>query len=325
MTPPAASQTTPRWQDRERQLRRAGHRITSLRPLSGDVSRRAYARVEGASGPSRILASYPADMRDVVDRFLTTTTLFERADIRVPRVLDVSRSEGWMLLEDVGDQSLYSAHLAGERRIADRIKQASRLIAKIQAIDAGEVRALNAPPLDADLLWAECRSTFESLPTGVLSDENTAELEERLRALCSELGAAKSGPCHRDFMARNLMLFEEGLVVIDHQDLRIGPRSYDLSSLLNDSVQTPREQTSSFLLESAVSPDDYHRAVVQRMFKIVGTFLRFAALGEPRHLALVPNALRRLLHSLAQLTAPARLVGDLRDSFEGWIDRGIGP
>ena len=41
--------------------------------------------------------------------------------------------------------------------------------------------------------------------------------------------------CHRDYHSRNLMLHDGSLYIIDFQDARMGPDTYDLASLLRDS------------------------------------------------------------------------------------------
>ena len=41
--------------------------------------------------------------------------------------------------------------------------------------------------------------------------------------------------CHRDYHSRNLMLSQGQLYLIDFQDARMGPDTYDLASLLRDS------------------------------------------------------------------------------------------
>ena len=41
--------------------------------------------------------------------------------------------------------------------------------------------------------------------------------------------------CHRDYHSRNLMLHDGSLYIIDFQDARMGPDTYDLVSLLRDS------------------------------------------------------------------------------------------
>ena len=49
--------------------------------------------------------------------------------------------------------------------------------------------------------------------------------------------------CHRDYHSRNLMLHEAQLYIIDFQDARMGPDTYDLVSLLRDSYVDLPEQT----------------------------------------------------------------------------------
>ena len=48
--------------------------------------------------------------------------------------------------------------------------------------------------------------------------------------------------CHRDYHSRNLMLHEGQLYIIDFQDARMGPDTYDLVSLLRDSYVDFTEQ-----------------------------------------------------------------------------------
>ena len=54
--------------------------------------------------------------------------------------------------------------------------------------------------------------------------------------------------CHRDYHSRNLMLHDEQLYIIDFQDARMGPDTYDLVSLLRDSYVDLPEQTVDELI-----------------------------------------------------------------------------
>ena len=54
--------------------------------------------------------------------------------------------------------------------------------------------------------------------------------------------------CHRDYHSRNLMLHEAQLYIIDFQDARMGPDTYDLVSLLRDSYVDLAEQTVDELI-----------------------------------------------------------------------------
>ena len=51
--------------------------------------------------------------------------------------------------------------------------------------------------------------------------------------------------CHRDYHSRNLMLHDGRLHIIDFQDARLGPDTYDLASLLRDSYVDLDRRASS--------------------------------------------------------------------------------
>jgi aminoglycoside/choline kinase family phosphotransferase len=118
-------------------------------------------------------------------------------------------------------------------------------------------------------------------------------------------------------MARNLALpspRRPRLILLDHQDLRLGPRLYDLASLLNDSLFAPPALEAALLRRLA--PDDesrlgYHRAAAQRTLKAAGTFQAFALRGVERHLRLIPPTLERSLYHLARLPETATFAGPL--------------
>ena len=54
-------------------------------------------------------------------------------------------------------------------------------------------------------------------------------------AIVEELASEPRVLCHRDYHSRNLMLHDGSLYIIDFQDARMGPDTYDLASLLRDS------------------------------------------------------------------------------------------
>ena len=53
--------------------------------------------------------------------------------------------------------------------------------------------------------------------------------------MVEELASEPRVLCHRDYHSRNLMVHGGQLYVIDFQDARMGPDTYDLASLLRDS------------------------------------------------------------------------------------------
>ena len=69
------------------------------------------------------------------------------------------------------------------------------------------------------------------------------------KELCSELAARPRVLTHRDFHARNLMMYEGEMFIIDHQDARMGPASYDVASLISDPYATLDADLMSELVE----------------------------------------------------------------------------
>lgn len=285
------------------------------RPLSGDVSPRRYARLVREDGSSAILATYPPEVRSVCPRFLHTTELLTRAGVPVPRVLASDCDEGWMLVEDLGLQTLGEW---GQDRpwseLTPWFERGLDLADRIARLPVEGLADLN-PVLGRELLRKELAQTWDLFlePRGLTGDASlTRALSEALDAICANLGAETPVPCHRDFMVRNLMPLPDGeLVVLDHQDLRFGPPAYDLASLLNDTLFPPPEVEAALLGRHPVDPVRYHRAAAQRTLKAIGTYASFARRGADRHLPLVPPTLARCLEHLSRVPESADLAAGL--------------
>ena len=97
--------------------------------------------------------------------------------------------------------------------------------------------------------------------------------------------------CHRDFHANNLFPLPEEVGAIDFQDMRQGPDSYDLASLLwerttldwmHDDVADPL--VAQFASRRRIGLRDFRdrlrRVLLQRAWKVCGTFARAVAQGR---------------------------------------------
>lgn len=301
-------------------LTATGRGALEIQPLTGDVSPRRYFRVQLDDGASAILATYPPEAHGVCPRFLWTTEILCKAGVRVPEVLASDCEAGWMLVEDLGVNTLGDwgrgrpwSELAGyfehAREIADRISR----------LPADGLAELN-PRLGTELLVRELKQTWDLYlePEGLLRDTALAvDLRAALDTLCETLGSAAPVPCHRDFMARNLMPLPDGseLAVLDHQDLRLGPPLYDLASLLNDTLFPPPEGEAALLEAAGADRESYHRAAAQRTLKAVGTYASFARRGATRHLPLIPPTLSRFVEHFARLPEGRELASRLREAW----------
>ena len=285
--------------------------------LPGDVSPRRYFRLPRA-GTSSILACYPAESGDALERFLASSALLERAGVRVPRVEAWAPEHGAMLLEDFGALTLYDLAADWAKR-APHFLRAIEVLGRVRSISPAPVAALN-PPLGPELLARELAKTRDVflLPGGLLEAGERAAWDEFARQLTAALASgAPAAPAHRDFMARNLVALPGGeLGVLDHQDLRLAPPAYDVASLLNDSLFAPPALEARALeladMTSPAARAAYRRAAVQRGLKAVGTFAAFAARGAPRYVPLIAPTGSRALSHLALLPERALLPEGLR-------------
>ncbi len=302
----------------------AGLPSPSLAPLTGDVSTRRYFRVTSGARTA-VLAVYPTELRPACSRFLATTALLEGVGVPVPAVLASDCESGLMLVEDLGDSTLWHHRGLPWSELAQAFETAAELGVSIAKLPL-EVVATLSPALDRSLLERELEQTLRSFlrPMGFLASRWEAEqVETGLRDLCDRVASQPVAVCHRDFMARNLVpgsgvegeLFGVRLTVLDHQDLRRGPAAYDLASLLNDSL-FPTRAVEDRLLERFLpgigSVEDYHAAAAQRALKAVGTYAAFAERGHRRHLPLIAPTLERAILHLSGLPEASPLVAGLR-------------
>ncbi|MFN7942501.1 MAG: phosphotransferase [Thermoanaerobaculia bacterium] len=295
-------------------LQRRGLPFDRLEALAGDVSPRRYLRASSGGRRSAIVAHYPAEMRATARRFEESTALLAAHGVRVPAILESDAEAGWMAVEDLGPRTLHETG-AGWAQLRPYYDDALVTLRRIASLPRAAVIGLGSPPLDAALLRRELDPCLELflLPRGLAGDPPA--LADALTLLCERLAEDAAVPCHRDFMARNLVpLAERRVGVLDHQDLRLGPPAYDLASLLNDSLFPDRDLEEELLtagLQPDVAREQYSRTVAQRALKAVGTYSAFAARGATRHLPLVAPTLARAERHLLALPETAEIVAPL--------------
>jgi aminoglycoside/choline kinase family phosphotransferase len=265
-------------------------------PLTPDASTRSYFRVPWKKATA-VAAVYPEPFDAEIHPYLDVTRLFLEADIPVPDVYAVDGEQGIIVQEDLGDQQLFRFfESATEEECEEYKERAINLIARIQKATekAYEMKSIASRLAfdEAKLSW-ELHFFFEhyfgSLRGETLRRGEEAELKVELNDIAAELAAVPRVLCHRDFHAANLLVDgKKRLRVIDHQDARMGPASYDLVSLLLDrqssgpSLAALRHHRLHLLDErrllglSSLDPDEFAKefrlVTVQRGLKATGTF-----------------------------------------------------
>ena len=310
----------------------------TLRIASADASFRRYLRIDAAAGASRIIMDAPPEREDCAS-FVQVAGLLHGAGLRAPEVLAWDREHGFMLLSDLGTQTLLEVLDPAEpARARPLYLQAVEILVAWQRASRPGV----LPPYDAALLqrelalfpeWYVARHrAFE------LTDAQRAALARLFDRIVAENLRAAAVYVHRDFMPRNLMLTAlpgggPALGVLDFQDAVHGPITYDIASLLRDAFVSWDEE---FVLDITVHYweraraaglpvdgdfGDFYRAVewmgLQRHLKVAGIFARLTLRdGKPRYLADAPRFIGYIRSTAGRYRELAPLLR-LLDEIEG--------
>jgi len=264
----------------------AGLPLRQVTPLSGDASDRSYYRLHLERG-TLVAAVLAAPFDPNLLPFLNVARLFQEIPMPVPRIQDVAGELGILLLEDVGDDLLQSVAETASADLKGRLyREAVELLLRLQRRGA-ELEGAEYIPyrifFDEEKLRWELdyfrKHFLEGLRRARPSPAEQEALAGAFGRMASELAALPRVLCHRDYHARNLMVREGSLVVLDFQDARLGPATYDLVSLLRDSyVRHPadfvEEIEAYFWSQSGLPPREAEFALMalQRNLKALGTF-----------------------------------------------------
>jgi aminoglycoside/choline kinase family phosphotransferase len=286
----------------------------TVQPLAGDASVRAYFRIVRPDGTTYMLTYYPPELRAQLQRFLGAYRAVSPHG-RLPEVLH--HSDETVLQCDVGDRTIFELLHEDREEGLRRYREAIELLVAFQR--AGDA-AIN-PPFTADFFAAELAMTREfyverlmGVPAG-----DAAALEPWFRMLCETVAQHPYVLCHRDYHGQNVHLFHDTLYVIDYQDLRMGPDTYDLASLLRDRgvARILGDDTELHLVDgyAALLGADreplrrrYFETLLQRSIKVLGTFAKQPIVrGRLHYLDFIPPALEAVRRCLAELPELAEL------------------
>ena len=317
----------------------AGARVV---PLTGDASDRRYFRILVRDEPTQVLAVHPGPIEFERMPFVNVARLFSTLPLPVPAIVGHSDPLGIIALEDLGDVTL-QAHLGAASPSEHKAlyRQAVAFIDTMQRRGAELESATFTPygiAFDVDKLMWElqffARHFLEGYRGAALTDSARAALTSEFTTIAEELAGEPRVLCHRDYHSRNLMLHHGSLYIIDFQDARMGPDTYDLVSLLRDSYVDFTEQEVQDLIafflalhSPSVSEhplrahDEFRRRfdlmAVQRNLKALGTFgFQTLSRGNPVYIQYIPRTLNYLRANLDRYPRLSTLRGVLAEHLE---------
>jgi aminoglycoside/choline kinase family phosphotransferase len=277
--------------------------------------------------------------------FLEVRDLLAERGIRVPRIFADGTERGWLVVEDLGDDTManYLLRHPGEKR--DIYKLAVKDLARAQQSLASlpETSIIKSRAFDHDLLrweidhfmeWAIAARNIPITPADKTAFEGIAD------RLAVRIAGWPRGFVHRDYQSRNLMVIPKAdgspgaveLAWIDFQDAMLGPRVYDLVALLSDSYQEfdtdfIEERLDEYAEHSGLGTNgrillrrEFDFVTVQRKLKDAGRFIFIDRRNlNPSFLPFVEPTIRKARAAIARLSddADMRELGTLLDRVLG--------
>ena len=297
-------------------------------PLTGDASDRRYFRVLLDDGRSIVLALHAGPIEFQTLPFANVADLLEQMRLPVPSILGHSDADGILALQDLGDVTL-QAHL-GAASAAEHAALYREAVALIEILQrhGRELQSDRFIPyriaFDVEKLTWELEFFVKhfllAYRGALLSDGDRQALAVEWSAIAEELAAEPRVLCHRDYHSRNLMWHDSRLHLIDFQDARLGPDTYDLVSLLRDSYVDLTdlevdELIAYFLALKKAAPAaaaEFRRRfdlmALQRNLKALGTFgYQTTTRGNPVYIQYMPRTLSNVRATLGRYPRFGRL------------------
>jgi N-acetylmuramate 1-kinase len=309
-------------------------REAKVLPLTGDASDRRYFRVLLRNEPSQVLALHTGPIEFEKLPFVNVSRLLAKMPVPVPRILAHSDPLGIVALQDLGDVTL-QAHL-GAATAAEHAALYRQAVSFIEVLQR-RGRELASPEylpygiaFDAEKLMWELqfftKHFLEGYRGASIAPADRDALAAEYSAIVGELASEPRVLCHRDYHSRNLMLHEGDLFIIDFQDARLGPDTYDLVSLLRDAyVDFTEEQVEELIAyflalrgtdtgrtDNLADQQEFRRRfdlmALQRNLKALGTFgFQTTSRANPVYIQYIPRTLNYAKANLAKYSRFARL------------------
>lgn len=316
-------------------------RLVDCVPMPGGASTRSYFRLRLSGGSTAVAMFAPEGAHSAEAHkhaggvrwpFLEVRDLLAERGVDVPKVLAEDTANGWLVIEDLGDETLANwllKHPHDRERLYQRaVRDLARAQRELASLPPESVVA--SRQFDADLLRWEIEHFREwalDARDKPLAEADVPAWGQIADRLARRVAALPSGFVHRDYQSRNLMVVptdgDARLVWIDFQDAVLGPRVYDLVALFTDSVQEfDRAFIDARLAEYAAAAGcdptelgrEFDLVTVLRKFKDAGRFVFVdRQKGNAAFLKFVTPTIKKATAALTRLSPRDHDMAALRD------------
>lgn len=306
-------------------------------PMGNDASFRRYFRSRRGN-TSYVIMDAPPEREDT-GPFLRVASLLHRLNLRAPKILAVDSNQGFLLLEDLGDQTFTRALASGAPE-PELYRLATSTLLALQSrwseLDDPTRMASALAAYDNELLLREARLFVDWYWPETHGNPATPEAREHFedawRTVLDNLPVLPTTLVLRDFHVDNLMLLSkdgdpetDACGLLDFQDAVLGSPAYDVVSLLEDarrdvSPAVVEETLARIAAESPWPAEEFrhHYRVLgaQRTVKIIGIFTRLARRDDKPAYQMHQPRLWRLLSAALETPELAPVARWFRNHFD---------
>lgn len=206
--------------------------VGTLQPLTNDAGFRRYYRLLNSQPPMLAVDAPLATEKPAA--FIAIANILQQLDIRVPNIYAVDLNQGFLLLEDLGDDLLISQLSSNNESVS--YQTALQTLLKLQRWhNPQQFSSWHLPLFDAAFIIREMQDVQHWVFERYLQLIPTQSLAPFFQQLVDNAVEQPQVGMHRDYHARNLLVLpDKQLGVLDFQDMFIGPITYDLVSLVRD-------------------------------------------------------------------------------------------
>ena len=281
--------------------------------LAGDASNRRYGRIAARTGkPAAVLMDSPPDKGEDIRPFINIANHLRDLGLSAPAIFAIDTNQGFLLLEDLGDD-LYARVLERDPALElDLYKAATDVLIHLHKADVPPVERYDTP-LMTDLACL----AFDKYQAGVTQDIAEPARHQFHAQFSHLLQDTLNHPdvlILRDYHAENLLWLPERqgtarVGLLDFQDAMAGHPAYDLVSMLQDarrdvSQDCETQMIAHYIAQTGVDKDAFQSAYavlgVQRNLRILGVFARLSLdYGRSGYVDLIPRVWAHLEKDLS--------------------------
>lgn len=294
-----------------------GHAGIAIVLLYEDMASRRFYRV----GDTVLMDSLPDDhphatLGHKLSDYIAIASSLRAKGIHTPEIYAADASNGFLLMEDLGDTPVSDARLEGAVDTLIRLR------------DAYKTNELGRPSyFDSHIHRARGRVVDWYMPCAAKRPNDPAWRDEYLalwEGILNSLPPSLEGFVHVDYHRGNLRALANGDVgILDFQDAKWGPLAYDLVNLLEDgririTPERKAELKARYMagLDAAARDNfDLWYVALAGLFhgRVAGQFIKLVLAGKPRYAEYIPLAQAYMREDLSHpLLAPLKVWFDAR-------------